>query len=68
MISDVLSSEKPSESRKPVKQDIAMEAANFTLKFDEKNLLDYIEDMAASGSKCNSQLIMLSRLVASSCR
>ena len=24
--------------------------------------------MAASGSKCNSQLIMLSRLVASSCR
>lgn len=26
-------------------QDIAMEAANFTLKFDEKNLLDYIEDI-----------------------
>ncbi len=25
-------------------------------------------DLAASGSKCNSQLIMLSRLVASSCR
>lgn len=28
-----------------MKQDIAMEAANFTLKFDEKNLLDYIEDI-----------------------
>jgi hypothetical protein len=28
-----------------VDQDIAMEAANFTLKFDGKNLLDYIEDI-----------------------
>ena len=31
-------------------------------------LLQADDDTAASGSKCNSQLIVLSRLVASSCR
>ncbi len=29
----------------PVKQDIAMEAANFTLKFDKASLLDYVEEV-----------------------
>lgn len=41
----VLSFKKHPESLTPVKQDIAMEAANFTLKFDEKNLLEYIEEI-----------------------
>lgn len=41
----MLSFKKHPESLTPVKQDIAMEAANFTLKFDEKNLLEYIEEI-----------------------
>jgi len=38
--------------------------------FVDSRLLDFdeVQRLAASGSKCNSQLIMLSRLVASSCR